>query len=333
MQHSRYSTRICDTLTLNGYTDWFFHQKANLTKCIFKNLWRFILVYIWVQWYDISTAWTQHFTNGARLLTRKAWTACAVLSVVSIGCYLPIINTPQFRIINRCHMRRNVILMEDECYCKGSAGILLKCTTANSHTTDGSGTGAFVSNPPALLRIPNNVRVMQQISWTGLREWNEFTALFYTPLAKLWRWNHLLYWWNRAAWFDCCPKRPGHRSNMGCFGTLIGATGTAIGTGQANTTIIVTTRTGTAAQICDALVLNVKWLVFTIKDELNQMYLQKSIIGGFAYSNYWSSSEYNASTRGTSYSPWLTDGGTKDYTAMCGLFGLFRQMQNARCKW
>jgi hypothetical protein len=44
----------------------------------------------------------------------------------------------------------------------------------------------------------------------------------------------------------------------GCFGTLIGGTGAGIGTGQANTTIIVNgcNTAGIAARICNDLVLN-----------------------------------------------------------------------------
>ncbi len=83
----------------------------------------------------------------------------------------------------------------------------------------------------------------------------------------------------------------------GCYGTLIGGTGTAVGTGQANTTAIlnICTFAGIAARICNDLVLNgySDWFLPS-KDELNQMYLQKTVIGGFANNYYWSSSEYNA---------------------------------------
>jgi hypothetical protein len=88
-------------------------------------------------------------------------------------------------------------------------------------------------------------------------------------------------------------------AQWGCYGTSIPGTSTAIGTGQANTTAIVAgcPTIGIAAQICDALVLNgySDWFLPS-KDELNQMYLQKTVIGGFANNYYWSSSEYNANT-------------------------------------
>jgi len=97
---------------------------------------------------------------------------------------------------------------------------------------------------------------------------------------------------------------------LGCGTTFIGATGTAIGTGPSNTAIIVShCGTGTAAQICDALILNgySDWFLPS-HDELNQMYIQRNVIGGFANSFpfYWSSTEND------SQSAWgqLFDNGT-----------------------
>jgi hypothetical protein len=81
----------------------------------------------------------------------------------------------------------------------------------------------------------------------------------------------------------------------GCYLTSI-STGTAIGTGMANTNAIVAQPCGstvtTAAKMCDTLSLNgyTDWYLPS-KDELNQMYLKKSVIGGFVNSAYWSSSE------------------------------------------
>jgi uncharacterized protein (TIGR02145 family) len=75
------------------------------------------------------------------------------------------------------------------------------------------------------------------------------------------------------------------------------STSTAIGTGQANTNAILNVCTGgEAARACDNLVLNGyhDWFLPS-KDELNQMYLQKTVIGGFLDGNYWSSSEFNTS--------------------------------------
>ncbi len=78
-----------------------------------------------------------------------------------------------------------------------------------------------------------------------------------------------------------------------------GATGTAIGTGQANTTAIVGAQgAGSyAAQSCDDYELNgyTNWFLPS-KDELNWMYavLHKAGVGDFTSSMYWSSSEYSS---------------------------------------
>ncbi|MCP4090202.1 MAG: DUF1566 domain-containing protein, partial [Gammaproteobacteria bacterium] len=88
----------------------------------------------------------------------------------------------------------------------------------------------------------------------------------------------------------------------GCYGINVGASGTAIGTGQVNTTSIVNascSSAGDAARICDELVLAGydDWFLPS-KDELNLMYtnLHLNAVGGFSnnFNNfYWSSTEYD----------------------------------------
>ena len=75
---------------------------------------------------------------------------------------------------------------------------------------------------------------------------------------------------------------------------LTGATGTAIGTGSANTTAIVAAQGAGnyAAQLCNDLTEGDynDWFLPS-KDELNELYKNKVKIGGFADNRYWSSSE------------------------------------------
>jgi hypothetical protein len=81
-------------------------------------------------------------------------------------------------------------------------------------------------------------------------------------------------------------------------GTLIGTTGTALGTGKANTTAIAGQAgcTSGAAYYCDNLIIDIydDWFLPS-KDELDKLYFNKDPIGGFADSSYWSSSEFSTS--------------------------------------
>ena len=97
----------------------------------------------------------------------------------------------------------------------------------------------------------------------------------------------------------------------GGYGTTVGGTGTAIGTGKGNTEKIVSkfgnaepsqNKTDYAAKLCFDLVVTKDGVVYDdwflpSKDELNQMQsnLHKKGIGGFSVKDYWSSSEYNTS--------------------------------------
>ena len=78
---------------------------------------------------------------------------------------------------------------------------------------------------------------------------------------------------------------------------VTGATGTAIGTGQANTTAIVDIQgAGSyAAQLCNDLTEGgyTDWFLPSW-DELNKLYINKVAIGGFAGHAFWSSSESGA---------------------------------------
>ncbi|MBU4491547.1 MAG: DUF1566 domain-containing protein [Euryarchaeota archaeon] len=90
--------------------------------------------------------------------------------------------------------------------------------------------------------------------------------------------------------------------HWGVYGTLIGGTETGIGTGQSNTTTIVTwlnshSEKGFAAQVCDTLVVENNGVVYSdwflpSIDELNLMHVNLGCfgVGGFT-GHYWSSSE------------------------------------------
>ncbi len=83
----------------------------------------------------------------------------------------------------------------------------------------------------------------------------------------------------------------------GCYGSSIdGADGTAVGTGAQNTSDIISAcGEGTAAEIAHEYMLNgyFDWFLPS-KDELDLLYQQKAVVGGFADDFYWSSTEYDS---------------------------------------
>ncbi len=82
----------------------------------------------------------------------------------------------------------------------------------------------------------------------------------------------------------------------GCRGSYWGATGTAIGKGSQNTTKILNgcSTAGIAARLCgDYSNDSYSDWYLPSKDELNKLYLNQALIGGFASDWYWSSSEFH----------------------------------------
>jgi hypothetical protein len=91
------------------------------------------------------------------------------------------------------------------------------------------------------------------------------------------------------------PSDQSTNAEWGCYGTLLsGADGIAVRTGAQNTIDIEAgcTAPGIAADICANLTLNgySDWFLPSL-EELNEMYLNKIAIGGFANNAYWSSTE------------------------------------------
>jgi hypothetical protein len=95
---------------------------------------------------------------------------------------------------------------------------------------------------------------------------------------------------------EAAPVDQSATAPWGCFGKdIAGAEGTTIGTGAQNTADILVdcAELGIAARLADNYSLNGfnDWFLPS-QDELNELYLQRAIVGGFtAIDGYWSSSE------------------------------------------
>lgn len=172
-------------------------------------------------------------------------------------------------------------------------------TTASNHTTDGSGIGSFTSNLSLL--VPNTQYYLRAYATNSVgtgygNEVSFTTSQFYIGLSYG---GGIIYYLDCTGQHGLIAPTTDQSSWVfwGCSGTLIGGTSTAIGTGQANTTAIVNgcSETATAARICNDLVLNGydDWFLPS-RDELNQLYLQRTVIGGITGWYYWSSSETNS---------------------------------------
>ena len=169
-------------------------------------------------------------------------------------------------------------------------------TISDSHTTDGNGTGVFVSNINGLtLNTIYYVRAYATNS-LGTAYGNELSFTASYVIGQNYGGGIIFYidGAGQHGLIAATSDQPG--APWGCQETSIpGSTPQGIGCGQANTTAIVTgcNEPGIAARICDDLILNgySDWFLPSM-DELNQMYLQKTIIGGFVDTYYWTSSDF-----------------------------------------
>ena len=178
-------------------------------------------------------------------------------------------------------------------------------TTANptiteSHTSDGSGTGAFVSQLSGLTpNTPYYVRAYATNS-SGTAYGNEVTFSTNVALAigQSYQGGIIFYidGTGQHGLISATTDQTAVYVPWGCTNTSIG-TSPAFGTGQANTNAILAgcAEAGTAARVCDELVLNGynDWFLPSL-NELLQMYQQRTAIGGFGSAMYWSSSQLNS---------------------------------------
>jgi hypothetical protein len=174
-------------------------------------------------------------------------------------------------------------------------------TIADNKTIDGSGVGTFSSNLATL--TPNTTYYVKAYATNsvGTAYGNEIN---FSTLAFAIGQNYgggIIFYIDGTGnhGLISSPFNQSISATWGCSGTTIGGTSTTIGAGQSNTTAIVNgcSTAGIAARICNDLSLNGydDWFLPS-KDALNQMYVNRVLIGGFTSNWYWSSSEYNSTS-------------------------------------
>ncbi len=94
---------------------------------------------------------------------------------------------------------------------------------------------------------------------------------------------------------EAAPQDQSSGAEWGCYGaTIDGADGDAVNTGAQNTADILAgcSESGIAAEIADNYSQNGynDWFLPSL-DELNLLYQQKAVVGGFAVDSYWGSTE------------------------------------------
>ena len=168
-------------------------------------------------------------------------------------------------------------------------------TLSNSYTTDGSGTGAYVSNITGLTPATHYYVRAYTVNSAGTAFGSTLEIYSFFPGQSYQ--GGVIFYIDATGQHGLISATTDQATGVpwGCDNFSVAGISSNFGSGQANTTLIVNSGCGiavTAAKVCDGLVLNgySDWFLPAL-GELTVMYDNRFLIGGFTANWYWSSSE------------------------------------------
>lgn len=167
-------------------------------------------------------------------------------------------------------------------------------TTSDNTTADGAGNASFISNMDGL--TPSTVYYIRAYAKNILGTYYGNEISFTTSQYYLGRnfGGGIIFYLDASGIHGLITAGSDQSTDApwGCYGTNIPGTVWDLGSGKANTTAIVNgcPGAGIAARLCNDLVLNgySDWYLPSI-DEIEQLYKQRSLVGGFGDDVYWTS--------------------------------------------
>jgi hypothetical protein len=320
------AARICSDLVLGGYSDWYLPCKDELNKLYlnkvaiggFANN-----VYLSSTEYDALGAWILNFIDGIWWNGGKSNSAnVRAVRAFPPAPFLPTLTTTAVSSITSTTATTGGNVTTDGGATVTARGICWSTSTnptiSDSKTSDATGTGTFTSSITGLtLGITYYVRAYAtNIVGTSYGNQISFTTALAIgdnyqggKIAYIFQPGDPGYIAGQTHGLIAAPsdQSPPLKWNNGSY-TTTGATATGLGTGNTNTNTIVSSQgSGVyAAKICQDLVLGgySDWYLPS-KDELNKLYINKALIGGFVNNLYWSSSEYD---NYNAWAPYFYDG-------------------------
>ena len=185
-------------------------------------------------------------------------------------------------------------------------------TISNSHTSDGSGTGTFVSNVTGLYANQTYYVRAYVTSSKGTTYGPQKVFTTAVPSTRYIGENYaggIVFYLDGTGEHGLVCAQVNHYATWGCDGTFIGSTSSALGSGAANTATIlaVCNSSESAAYLCDTLTLSgyYDWFLPST-DELMLMHtnLYTRGLGNFESTIYWSSTENSSSIATSVYFPY-----------------------------